>query len=144
MHLIISFGNLTDYGTNFAFVQHVLSMDTIFPDSHVQYRAIHLPWMHHLFYSVIIALELLISYFFLKGTVALTRSLHKERLDFEAAKQPAFRGVAAGILLWLLIFSVVGAEWFSMWQSQQWNGVAAASRNLLLILITYVLLLIVH
>jgi predicted small integral membrane protein len=31
-----------------------------------------------------------------------------------------------------------------MWQSQQWNGVAAASRNLLLILITYVLLLIVH
>ena len=52
LHLIISFGNLTDYGTNFAFVQHVLSMDTIFPDSHVQYRAIHLPWMHHLFYSV--------------------------------------------------------------------------------------------
>ncbi|HEY4856776.1 MAG TPA: DUF2165 family protein, partial [Xanthobacteraceae bacterium] len=24
---LVSFGNLTDYGTNFAFVQHVLSMD---------------------------------------------------------------------------------------------------------------------
>ncbi|MFM7838236.1 MAG: DUF2165 family protein, partial [Chitinophagaceae bacterium] len=105
---------------------------------------IHLPWMHHLFYGVIIFLEILIAYFFGAGTVALTRSLQKERLDFDRAKQQAFRGVAAGIVLWLLVFSVVGAEWFSMWQSQQWNGVAAASRNLLLVLITYVLLLIVH
>jgi Predicted small integral membrane protein (DUF2165) len=30
---LVSFSNLTDYWTNFAFVQHVLSMDTIFPNS---------------------------------------------------------------------------------------------------------------
>jgi hypothetical protein len=28
---LVTFGNITDYGSNFAFVQHVLSMDTTFP-----------------------------------------------------------------------------------------------------------------
>jgi hypothetical protein len=28
---LVAFGNITDYGTNWAFVQHVLSMDTVFP-----------------------------------------------------------------------------------------------------------------
>src|SRR6516164_2198265 len=31
---LVTFGNLTDYNTNFVFVEHVLSMDTIFPFSH--------------------------------------------------------------------------------------------------------------
>lgn len=31
LHLLVAFGNMTDYGTNFEFVKHVLSMDTIFP-----------------------------------------------------------------------------------------------------------------
>ena len=30
---LVMFGNITDYSTNFAFVRHVLSMDTIFSDS---------------------------------------------------------------------------------------------------------------
>ena len=29
---LVAFGNITDYETNWAFVRHVLSMDTIFPD----------------------------------------------------------------------------------------------------------------
>ena len=29
---LVAFGNLTDHDTNFAFVQHVLLMDTIFPN----------------------------------------------------------------------------------------------------------------
>ena len=29
--LLVVFGNITDYGSNFAFVQHVLSMDTTLP-----------------------------------------------------------------------------------------------------------------
>src|SRR5918994_6470166 len=28
---LVTFNNITDYGSNFAFVQHVLSMDTTFP-----------------------------------------------------------------------------------------------------------------
>jgi len=37
---LVAFGNLTDYDTNFAFVQHVLLMDTIFPNATIRYRAI--------------------------------------------------------------------------------------------------------
>jgi hypothetical protein len=35
---LVAFGNLTDYNTNFAFVQHVMSMDTIYPFSTIRYR----------------------------------------------------------------------------------------------------------
>jgi predicted small integral membrane protein len=31
--LLVTFDNLTDYDTNYAFVRHVLSMDTTFPGS---------------------------------------------------------------------------------------------------------------
>ena len=37
---LTAFGNITDYGTNWAFVQHVLSMDTIDPTATIRYRAI--------------------------------------------------------------------------------------------------------
>jgi predicted small integral membrane protein len=37
---LVAFGNLTDYNTNFAFVRHVLSMDTIYSFSTIRYRAI--------------------------------------------------------------------------------------------------------
>ena len=56
---LVAFGNLTDYDTNFAFVQHVLSMDTIFPFSTIKYRAITSPALHHLAYALIIAAEAL-------------------------------------------------------------------------------------
>src|SRR5437899_2666284 len=54
---LVTFGNLTDYNTNFVFVEHVLSMDTIFPFSTIKYRAITDPALHHAAYAVIIAAE---------------------------------------------------------------------------------------
>ena len=33
---LVAFGNLTDYGSNLAFVQHVLAMDSIFPDAAIR------------------------------------------------------------------------------------------------------------
>ena len=54
---LVTFGNLTDYNTNFVFVQHVLSMDTIFPFSTIKYRAITSPALHHAAYAFIIAAE---------------------------------------------------------------------------------------
>ena len=38
--VLVAFGNITDYGTNWQFVRHVLAMDTIFPDSTLTWRAI--------------------------------------------------------------------------------------------------------
>ncbi len=48
---LVTFGNLTDYNTNFIFVEHVLSMDTIFPFSTIKYRAITNPALHQAAYA---------------------------------------------------------------------------------------------
>jgi len=40
---LVTFGNLTDYNTNWAFVQHVLSMDSVFPGSRTIWRALSSP-----------------------------------------------------------------------------------------------------
>src|ERR1700744_5647772 len=44
--LIVALDNVIDYGTNFAFVQHVLSMDTTFPGNALTWRAITSPPLH--------------------------------------------------------------------------------------------------
>ena len=48
---LVAFGNLTDYNSNWQFVQHVLSMDTIFPGSTIRYRAITDPALQHAGYA---------------------------------------------------------------------------------------------
>jgi predicted small integral membrane protein len=55
---LVAFDNVTDYGTNFVFVQHVLSMDTIYPSSTIKYRAVTDPALHHVVYALIIAMEI--------------------------------------------------------------------------------------
>jgi Predicted small integral membrane protein (DUF2165) len=41
--LLVAFDNITDYGTNYLFVQHVMSMDTTFPGNALMYRSITNP-----------------------------------------------------------------------------------------------------
>ena len=57
--LLVGADNVVDYGTNYAFVQHVMSMDTIFPNSTLTWCAITSPVLHHAAYALIIAAELL-------------------------------------------------------------------------------------
>ena len=40
---LVAFDNLTDYGTNYVFVRHVLSMDTTLPGNALMYRSISSP-----------------------------------------------------------------------------------------------------
>ena len=54
---LVTFNNLSDYGSNFAFVQHVLAMDTVFADSAAHWCAIEQPWLWHGAYGLIIACE---------------------------------------------------------------------------------------
>src|SRR5919108_57945 len=44
---LVAFNNLTDYWTNFAFVTQVLDMEDIRPASHIRWRAITWPLLHH-------------------------------------------------------------------------------------------------
>ena len=41
--LLVAFDNLTNYTTNYLFVQHVMSMDTTYPSSELGCRAITNP-----------------------------------------------------------------------------------------------------
>ena len=141
LHLLVAFGNMTDYGTNFEFVKHVLSMDTIFPNSTVWYRAMTSPWLHHVFYVFIILLESLIAVFGLMASYRFYKHLSAESPVFMTQKKPAYISLSLGFILWFLSFSVVGAEWFSMWQSSEWNAVDTANRLLIVGAILYGLVL---
>jgi predicted small integral membrane protein len=54
---LVTFGNLTDYNTNYVFVEHVLSMDTIYAFSTIKYRAITDPALAQAAYALIIATD---------------------------------------------------------------------------------------
>jgi predicted small integral membrane protein len=125
---LVTFGNVTDYNTNFAFVEHVLSMDTIFPFSTIKYRAITSPALHHAAYDLIIAVEAVIAVLCWIGAAALARRLRADAAAFNRAKTFAVLGLTLGFLLWQVGFMSIGGEWFGMWQSQQWNGVPSAFR----------------
>ena len=131
---MVVFGNLTDYWTNFAFVQHVLSMDTIFPNSEIGYRAITSPVLHHLAYALIIAAETLTAVLCWIGAIALLRALRADAAAFHRAKTFAVLGLTLGFLLWQLGFMTIGGEWFGMWQSNDWNGVPSAFRFVMVIM----------
>ena len=131
---LVAFGNITDYNTNFAFVQHVLSMDTIFPFSTINYRAITEPALHRVAYALVIATEAATAVLCWIGATALVRHIRAEAKAFNRAKTFAVLGLTLGFLLWQVGFMSIGGEWFGMWQSQQWNGVPSAFRFVMVIL----------
>ncbi len=131
---LVTFNNLSDYGSNFAFVRHVLAMDTVFADSAAHWRAIEQPWLWHGAYGLIIACEGLAAVLLGRGAWALWRARRASNSDFARAKQTALWGVLAGFVLWFGGFMVVGGEWFLMWQSSQWNGQESAFRFYLTLL----------
>ena len=127
--LLVGYNNIVDYGSNYMFVQHVLSMDTTFPDNAVRSsRAITDPGLHRIAYAFIIAAELGIGLLCLAGAGRLLLVLNAPAAEFNRAKALAILGLAAGMLFWFVGFLVVGGEWFQMWQSQIWNGQEAAFR----------------
>src|SRR5215468_9559676 len=83
---LVTFGNLTDYGTNFAFVRHVMSMDTIFPDSTITWRAISNEMLHSAAYALIIATEAVVAVLCWIGAWRLLRALLAEARVFNQAK----------------------------------------------------------
>ena len=131
---IIAFGNITDYGTNFAFVQHVMSMDTLLPTTTITYRAITSPVLHHIAYNIIIATEILIALLCWLSVLALLRTLRAATEQFRRTKSLAIAGLALGFLLYQFGFITIGGEWFGMWMSQHWNGEPDAFHYLMIMI----------
>lgn len=123
--LMIAADNLLDYESNWQFVQHVLSMDTVFPDNALKYRAITSPLFQSIGYWLIIFTEWTMSLMCLAGTWLLFKA-RQSQASFARAKPLAASGLGLIFLLYFVGFVMVGGEWFCMWQSQIWNGQAKA------------------
>ncbi|MGR3625653.1 MAG: DUF2165 family protein [Limimaricola sp.] len=125
---LVTLNNLVDYGSNFVFVQHVLSMDTTFEGNALMGRAITTEWMWHAGYWLIIAGEGLTALLLAAGAVAMFAARQADASDFAAAKSWAVLGATVGFMVWFVGFMAIGAEWFAMWQSEIWNGQQPAFR----------------
>jgi predicted small integral membrane protein len=136
---LVVLNNLTDYSSNYHFVQHVLSMDSVFPGNRGMWRAIDSPLLHHAFYNCIIFVEAVIAVLCWLGGFRLCRSIDNPA-RFNKAKGMAILGLTLGMLLWFTGFMTLGGEWFLMWQSSDWNGQQAAFRLVAILGITLVYL----
>lgn len=129
---LVSFNNLTDYDSNFIIVNHVLKMDTTFPDNKGLWRAIESPIIHHMAYGLIIFIEIVIATLCWLGGFHLYRNI-KHPAQFNQAKKMAILGLTLGFILWFTGFMTIGGEWFLMWQSEIANGQQAAFRLVMII-----------
>ena len=76
------------------------------------------------------------------GAFMLLRKLRKPVVEFNSAKRIPIAALTLGMLMWLVAFLSIGAEWFLMWQSHAWNGQEAAFR--MFVVLGFVLLLLMQ
>jgi predicted small integral membrane protein len=123
---LVAVGNITDFGTNQQFVRHVLAMDTTFRDEDLMWRAITTTWLQDAAYVAIIVWESAAALVLLAGTWLWLRH------DHPRARRITTYGLLMVMLLFGAGFVAIGGEWFAMWQSEDWNGLDAATRVFLL------------
>ncbi|MFD4421652.1 DUF2165 domain-containing protein [Agromyces sp. NPDC058484] len=143
--LLVAFGNITDFGTNQAFVQHVLAMDTtnfgapagedLDPD--VMWRAITDPVLQNVAYIGLIAWESATAIVLVAAVVFWIRERHH---GYRTARAISTIGLLMLIALFMGGFITIGGEWFQMWKSTSWNGLDPAFNNSVLALIALVLI----
>jgi len=140
-YTLVVFNNLTDFGSNYQFVRHVLMMDSTFPGNRGLWRAIQSPSIHLAFYVSIIAWEFATAVLLWWGAARLLRTRRESSKVFNAEKRMAVIALTLSLLMWLVAFLAVGGEWFLMWQSQNYNGQEAAFRMFVVVGIVLLLLL---
>lgn len=141
---LVAFGNITDFDTNRAFVQHVLAMDTtnfgaepgtnLDPD--VMWRAVENGTLQDIGYVAIIAWEILTALVLLGSLVLWARG---RATGYKQARSMSTIGLLMLIVLFFGGFISIGGEWFQMWKSQAWNGIDAAFRNSVLAMFSLII-----
>ena len=139
---LITISNIQDPASNMSFVQHVLSMDYISPNSPMADRALPIPLVWQVVFWLIVVGEALTAALFSFGTLELLRARKSKARVFHRAKRLVFAGAGCGFVIWFGGFTAVGGEWFLMWQSSAWNGQQAAFRLVAFILL--VLIFVAH
>lgn len=138
-YTIVVFSNVTDYGSNYEFLRHVMMMDSTFPGNHGMWRSINAPWAHTAFYLSIIAWEFVTMILCWWGGYRMARALRGTAAAFGRAKRISIIALALALVMWLVAFLTVGGEWFLMWQSKTWNGQEVAVRMFMVIGIVWLL-----
>jgi len=141
---LVAFGNITDFDTNQAFVQHVLAMDTtnfgaepgMSLDPDVMWRAITNQTLQDVAYVAIIAWEILTALVLIAAVVSWIR---ERGTGYRTARSLSTIGLLMLLLLFMGGFIAIGGEWFQMWKSDAWNGLEPAFRNSVLALLALVL-----
>jgi predicted small integral membrane protein len=140
-YTLVVFNNTTDFDSNYQFVRHVLSMDSTLPGNRAMWRALTMPGWHLAFYWSIILWELVTAILCWWGAIALFRALREPATVFGLAKRIPILALTLGMLMWLVAFLIVGAEWFLMWQSHIWNGQEAAFRMFVVVGVVLLIML---
>src|SRR5579862_902793 len=139
-YTILVLDNLTDYGSNYQFVRHVLMMDSTFPGNHLMWRAFSSPLVHTVFYIAIIAWEAVTMLLCWWAGVRLLKSYRADGAQFAAALNVAVIALTTSLLMWLVAFLDVGGEWFLMWQSKIWTGQEEAFRMFTIVGVVFLVL----
>lgn len=112
---LFALNNITDFDFNFAYVQHVLSMETTFhPESQ---RAIHSGLIQLLAYLAIIGWQLSVFLFGMLGVYRYAKTGRMHLINL---------AMMMGVSLYFFGFLGVASGWFMMWQSKVWSGQATA------------------
>ena len=106
MATLIAFGNVTDYYTNYHFVEHVLKMDTTFNDTDLHYRSINSAIAFNTFYVLIILMETFMAFCCIKGGWLLFKNLKSNAPVFHTSKNWGIAGILIGIIIWFFVFEV--------------------------------------
>lgn len=125
---LAALGNVTDYDSNWAFVQRVLAMDTTFQSPALMWRAVTDPTLQAAAYLGIIAAEIAGAVLLWAGAARLWRARSAAPDAFHAAKGVALFALMWCFCIWTVGFVAIGGEWFAMWQSPTWNGQDGATR----------------
>src|SRR6516162_6913224 len=106
---IVAYNNVVDYGSNYQFVRHVLSMDTTFPDNALMHRSITNESIWRVAYALIMAMEGLTAFLLALGAVMLLA-----RLQGPCRGLQPLQGLGSSrIDCWLcpLVFRLHGYRW---------------------------------
>ncbi|QUM81976.1 DUF2165 domain-containing protein [Moritella sp. 5] len=137
--LLVGIANILNFNANYQFVQHALTINSMFDANAIEYRTVTNPTFHLISYVVIIIAELLAGTFGLIGGIVMAKNINKA--GFSQGQIFFLFGGTVATALWYLGFAVNGGEWFSMW-ANQWNGQIKAYTFATFILVSMIYVLI--
>jgi predicted small integral membrane protein len=143
-YLVVAFDNITNptnpTGSNWPFVEGVLSGEGTPPDNGFEWRFIDATWFHVLAYIGIIAGETLAGILLLIGGIAGIRRSARAS-SWEPGQRWTLIGGAVGLLVFFFGFIVVGGNWFVMYENSKWNGLEPAFQNTVTTMLALLLVL---